>query len=345
MKNKAIIWIILLAAVVGIAVVVADLMSQKRGRLPGNAFAYPDDVSAGVEESEIGYIETRRMVIKQGKPKAFAYADGKIYLLVDSQLQVLTPQGERLSAIGFGKRPYCVAISESDVLVGFERRVESYDFSRVVSGTASGGTLNPVSGSAPGRLKYRSAELPEGSYISALAVWNDRVYVADAGSKHVRILNPLLQEVGVFRGESGVSDQHGFIIPSLHFTLAVNADGELWVVNPGLHAIQQYSLDGVFKGQWGQTSFETVGFSGCCNPCEIAFLPDGSFVTTEKGLVRVKVYKPSGELLTVVASPDAFPDTYKAPDVAVDENGTILVLDVEQGMLRFFSPKPEQLNE
>jgi len=204
-------------------------------------------------------------------------------------------------------------------LVGFERRIRRYD--------------------ASGTLLFSSPVFPETSFISALAVHENRVYVADAGEKKVRILDAALREVGSFKGESGVSDQHGFIIPSLHFELAVNGDGELWVVNPGLHALQNYALDGTFRGQWSRSSFETVGFSGCCNPCQLAFLSDGSFVTSEKGLVRVKVHKPSGELLTVVAPPEAFPNEYKAPDVAVDEHDNILVLDVEKCMIRFFSPK------
>ncbi len=325
MKNKYLIWIVLAAAVVGITMVVIDLNTKKRGELPGNVFAYPEEVSKKVEASEIGYTEVRRITIKKGQPKAFAYAGGKMYLLIDSMLQVLTPRGERLSTLSFSDKPVCVTVSGTDVVVGFERRIVRY--------------------SASGTLKHRSAEFPEGSYVSALATWKDKLYVADAGQKKVRILDAALKEVAAFEGESGVSDQHGFIIPSLHFELAVNADGELWVVNPGLHALQNYAPDGTFRGQWSRSSFETAGFSGCCNPCEIAFLPDGSFVTSEKGLVRVKVHKPSGELLTVVAPPEAFPNASKAPDVAVDENGTILVLDVEQRMLRFFSPKEQHADE
>jgi hypothetical protein len=319
MKNKHVGWIVLAAALVGVAVVVHDLSTKKRGKLPENVFAYPEAVTKKLDASEIGYKEIRQLTLKKGSPKAFAYAEGKIYLLIDSMLQVLTPKGERLSSLSFSEKPLCITLIGTDIVIGFERHVVRY--------------------AASGALSRRSVEFPSGSNVSALAAWKDRVYVADAGQKKVRILDATLQEVTAFEGESGVSDQHGFIIPSLHFELAVNADGELWVVNPGLHALQNYAPDGTFRGQWSRSSFETVGFSGCCNPCEIAFLPDGSFVTSEKGLVRVKVHTPSGELLTVVAPPEAFPNASKAPDVAVDEQGTILVLDVEQRMIRFFSPK------
>ena len=321
MKNKYLVWIVLAAAVVGITMVVIDLNTKKRGELPDNQFAYPENVSKKVQASEIGYKEIRRISIKKGTPRAFAYAGGKIYLLIDSTLQVMTPKGERVFNLPLNDKPVCVTVSGTDIIIGFERNVVRYD--------------------GVGKLVNRSSAFPGNAYVSALAVWKDRVYVADAGEKKVRILDAALKEVGSFEGESGVSDQHGFIIPSLHFELAVNNEGELWVVNPGLHALQNYALDGTFRGQWSRTSFETDGFSGCCNPCEIAFLSDGSFVTSEKGLVRVKVHKPSGELLTVVAPPEAFPDEYKAPDVAVDENGTILVLDLEKRVIRFYIPKTD----
>ena len=76
----------------------------------------------------------------------------------------------------------------------------------------------------------------------------------------------------------------------------------MWVVNPGMHAFENYEFDGDLRAFWENTSMKIDGFSGCCNPAHFTFLPDGSFVTSEKGLVRVKVHKPSGELLGVVAA-------------------------------------------
>ncbi len=319
MKNNYLIWIVLAAAVIGVGMVVYDLMTKRRGALPENGFAYSMDAFSSIDTSEIGYREIRRITIRNGTPRAMTYANESIYLLIDNELQVLTPQGKRLLSLPFDQEPVCVTVSGTDMVVGFRQEVRRYD--------------------ASGSLVNRSAAFTDSTFFSAVAVWNDKVYVADAGEKMVRILDASLQELASFKGESGVSDLHGFILPSLHFELAVNADGELWVVNPGMHALQNYASDGTFRGQWGRSSFETFGFSGCCNPSEIAFLSDGSFVTSEKGLVRIKVHKPSGELLTMVAPPEAFPDEDLAPDIAVDKQDNILVLDLEQRLIRFFSPK------
>jgi hypothetical protein len=84
---------------------------------------------------------------------------------------------------------------------------------------------------------------------------------------------------------------------------------------------------------------QTEGFSGCCNPAYFTFLPDGRFVTSEKGLVRIKTYKPSGEFEGVVAAPAKFKDDGEAPDVAADSQGNIYALDFDKKMIRVFEPK------
>jgi hypothetical protein len=144
---------------------------------------------------------------------------------------------------------------------------------------------------------------------------------------------------GNFGGKTGGKDFYGFIVPSANFDLDINDDGELWVVNPGKHALENYTAEGDLRGYWENSSLKVDGFSGCCNPAHMAFLPDGSFVTSEKGLVRIKIHKPSGEFLSVVAPPSLFAKDGKAPDLAIDEQGGIYALDYEKRTIRLFQPK------
>ena len=74
-------------------------------------------------------------------------------------------------------------------------------------------------------------------------------------------------------------------------------------------------------------------------PPELPLMEDGSFVTSEKGLVRIKIYDQSGKLMSVVAPPDLFKEEGKAPDVCVDEQGVIYALDFDRDMVRIFEPK------
>jgi len=89
---------------------------------------------------------------------------------------------------------------------------------------------------------------------------------------------------------------------------------------------------------WGISSPGIEGFSGCCNPAKFTVLPDGRFLTSEKGLVRIKIYSAFGELESVVVPPEKFNADGNAPDLAVDERGNIMVLDIDRKMLRFFNP-------
>ena len=316
MKRTYLILGIILMALATLLLVAYDLFKPK----PENPYEYSVAEYAQVADSLVSHMESRQIVLRSGDPKGMAFADGKIYLLIDSMLQIVLPEGKELFRTNLGETPTCISISKSmQVLIGFENHLCLY--------------------SMDGRLLKRSALSENKSLYTAVAATNTSIFVADAAEKEVVIYDFDLQKKGSFKGESGVSDQHGFIIPSLHFDLSVNPDGALWVVNPGLHALQNYTESGKLREQWSKTSFTSVGFSGCCNPFQIAFLSDGSFVTSEKGMVRIKIHKPSGEFASVVAPPTSFKNGHKAPVLAVDENDQILALDLDRKMIRIFTPK------
>jgi hypothetical protein len=110
-------------------------------------------------------------------------------------------------------------------------------------------------------------------------------------------------------------------------------------VNPGRHAFEAYNFKGEQISNWNRTSMSIEGFSGCCNPSNIAMLSDGSFVTAEKGLERVKIHLPSGDFKSVVAAPELFEAGTIGIDLAVDSNDRILVLDPTKRLIRIFEKK------
>ena len=76
-------------------------------------------------------------------------------------------------------------------------------------------------------------------------------------------------------------------------------------------------------------------------------LPDGRFVTCEKGITRVKLYSPDGRFVGVIAGPEAFvrhdrlarqEQTGDASPLAaaVDSRGRVWVLDPSARELRRF---------
>jgi hypothetical protein len=81
------------------------------------------------------------------------------------------------------------------------------------------------------------------------------------------------------------------------------------------------------------------GFCGCCNPSNFAMLNDSLFVTSEKGIERVKIYNADGSFHSIVATPDLFEEGTKGLDLAVDKQNRILVLDPVKLVVRVFEPK------
>jgi hypothetical protein len=141
----------------------------------------------------------------------------------------------------------------------------------------------------------------------------------------------------------------GIIVPSAYFDLALSQDGLLRVVNPGRLRVDAFTRDGQYEFSWGEPGNAIEGFCGCCNPCALAVLPDGRFVTAEKGLMRVKVYNSDSGFEGVVAGFTDLnirlePKICKTPDecranaldVAVDQAGDIYVLDTDRAQVRVF---------
>ena len=64
-----------------------------------------------------------------------------------------------------------------------------------------------------------------------------------------------------------------------------------------------------------------------------------SFVSSEKCLRRIIVYKASGELDCVVAAPDDFQEEKEPSDIAVDAMGRIYALDITGNKVRIFERK------
>lgn len=174
------------------------------------------------------------------------------------------------------------------------------------------------------------------SIITSIAITSSDVYVADAGEKsvyHYDRTGKLINRIGEKDPQNGIP---GFFIPSPYFDLGIDPSGELWIVDPGRHTFNKFSFDGKLISTWGKASMGVEGFCGCCNPSDFAFLSDGSFVTSEKSIERIKVYNPDGTYKYLVATPDSFEEGTRGLDLAVDSHDRILVLDPEKKMIRIF---------
>jgi outer membrane protein assembly factor BamB len=320
MKKSVIYIFVSLILVIILVIIIGDFRSTRPDRMSGNPFKLDIDRVEAVDPGLITYRETRNYRINARQAGGIAVADEKIYLVADTFLQVIDHDGRQVLKINLPEPSSCLVVNRGgDMVVGFRNSLALFD--------------------PTGEEKWRSEALDERAVITALALKEGIIFAADAGNRAVHRFTTGGRYEGSFNSKTSIEGNHGFIIPSPYFDLDVTPDGELWVVNPGKHALENYTDEGELRSYLENVSPEIDGFSGCCNPAHIAIMADGSFLTSEKGVVRIKIHKPSGELSTVVAPPDQFKEDGDAPDVAVDGDGIVYALDYDRNMIRIFEPK------
>jgi hypothetical protein len=241
--------------------------------------------------------------------------DNRIYAAGENALIFFNTDGSLRKKVYLEGEATCIASDERDLLyLGMVEHVEVYD--------------------ADGEQRDVWVSLGSNAVITSIAVSPDIVYVADAGNRLVMGFS----KTG--RLETIIGDKNkgapGFIIPSPYFDVAVGPDNTLWAANTGRRQLENYAPDGTMISSWGESSIGIEGFCGCCNPSHFALLPDGSFVTSEKGIPRVKVYSPFGQFEGVVSGPDQFEAGTVGLDIAVNGRGEILILDPRKGHIRVF---------
>ncbi|MFV0266392.1 MAG: hypothetical protein ACK5HT_04575 [Draconibacterium sp.] len=318
MKNKGIVIFLIVLAVVIIAVMVGDWVSKRPDKMEPNKFEFNVDAFKNVPEELVLYKETKNFKVGFETPAGITISGDTIYLVGDKKLKLIDTSGKLLLETDFQDEPTTVEVCSGMIYIGFQNHIQ---------------VLN-----MRGELQKEWSLAGENAFITAIAADQNNVFVADAGNRRIVRYSKDGELIGGFEGKASADDLHGFIIPSPYFDMDITEYDELWVVNPGLHTLEQYTEDGNLREHWRASGAQTENFSGCCNPAHFCFLPDGSFVTSEKGLVRVKIYKPSGEFLGVVAPPTKFDDKLEgqAPDVSLDNEGNIYALDFDRMLLRMF---------
>jgi len=187
-----------------------------------------------------------------------------------------------------------------------------------------------------GTLEKNLITLSDSSLITSIAVHAEDLFIADAGNRIVRHYSTSGEFMNNLGGADAAQKRVGFIIPSPFFDLALGNDHSLWVVNPGMHRLENFDHAGVLIQSWGIHSPKIEGFCGCCNPSHFAITPQGRFVTSEKGLVRVKVYDATGTMESVVAGPDQFTRQATGLDVVVDSEDRIIIACPATKTLKIF---------
>ncbi len=318
MKQKLIIAgaLVLLFAIVGL--MVWDFYYESKTE--GNPYEYDISNLKIIDEKEFCYKKIGE--INPQIEEAYCIAideNDDIFIAGKNKVLIFDKAGNRKKTFNIFEAAKCIAVgTDGNIFVGMKNHIEVFDPS--------------------GSLIMQWQKINQKAYITSIAVEDESVFVADAGNKMVYHFNYSGQLINSI-GEKKETEFPGFIIPSPHFDLAIGREGQLWVVNPGKHEFLAFNKNGDLFSGWARTSMQLDGFCGCCNPGNIALLHDGSFVTSEKGIERIKIHYPSGDYKCVVAGPDSFEEGTTHIDLAVNSEDKILVLDSENGMVFMFDEK------
>jgi sugar lactone lactonase YvrE len=291
-------------AIAAIALAYFYLLGTSRRPEPGPNLVFDAEPFKQVDQVETRFQEAARIVPTVESPKTLAVgSDGTIYVAAITGT------------------PTCMALAPNeDLVLGIRNHIAI-----VSNADAMQVDWPPLDGRA---------------HITSLAVNNDDIFVADAGNRVVlRFSRDGLLKVKIGEADPG-RDVPGLLVPSPYLDVAFDADGALWVANPGRLGIESYRENGDLITSWYRPSMKLDGFSGCCNPSHFAFRRDGKLITCEKGIVRVKVYDAtSGQFEELVAGSTLFPKEQAVRDLAVDSRDRILVLDSRDDSVRVFEQK------
>lgn len=325
MKQKLIILFSLLLLAAVVYLISKDLFTGS-GKTEKNPCEYNLDKLKAIDTSLIKYKIFRHYRPSMARITGIALDENSnAYISGTKGVQVFDKDGNKTGGFTVDSTANCIALGPNkEVYLGVGNHVEKY---------------------SQGALQKKWNTYGTKGYITSIAVRGKDVFVADAGNRlvlHYDAEGNLLNVIG-----KKDKDFVGLIIPSLYLDVTIGQFNDIWVVNPGKHELENFTDKGVLRSSWGVPSMQLEGFAGCCNPIHFSILPNGYFVTYEKGLDRIKLYDQAGKFDCVVASPQSFTGKSEfhcsfatmVSDLAVDVQGNIYALDATSNEVKVFERK------
>lgn len=261
---------------------------------------------------------TYRFIQLEGKKSAAIAIDqhNNMYVAVDNKIYCMNDVGEIRSVIQTKSEATALTCTGDSIIAAFTNEISIF---------------NPL-GTVIAHWKLSNPK----SYISSLTTLENKIYAADAQFAQVYGFskNGKLHETIGQRADK--KELSFFAVPSFYFDVATGNDNTLWVANTGRHKLVQFDNEKEIKSSWGFSSSALEGFCGCCNPSNFAIMSDGSFVTSEKGLVRIKKHNQNGNFQCAIAGPERFMENAKGLDIAIDSEDKIFVLEPDAMKIHIF---------
>jgi len=241
----------------------------------------------------------------------------QLFAAGDASVKVFDDGGKPLREWTAAKPPLSVAVAgDGSVWAGEAGQVEIFD--------------------GEGRRADAWQDVERLGRVTAIGFVEDAVLVADASDRCLRRYS----RHGEFLNNIGKNNRmKGFLIPNGSLDFSVDSEGIIHAANPGKHRVERYTAEGELLGHIGRFGGQDpAGFSGCCNPTNVAVIGRDFIYVTEKAGPRAKVYDFDGKLLGIIAS-KAFDARCKNMDITVDSRGRVWVADTARLSILAFEPE------
>lgn len=300
-------------------------INKGRAATDTNPWAYDVSRYLTTDPALIRYSEKSSFPSPKAKPRCLALDSvGHLWIAAGRSVAELRADGTLLSEFSTTREVRCLTVSDDKLYAAFKEQVAVLDHK---------GAERALWDSPGGK-----------AYFTGIAASANEVFVADAGNRIIHRYDKSGKSLNRIGAKDRKRNIPGFIVPSPFFSVIMGTDGLLRVTNPGRHRVELYRPEGDFELSWGKPGSAIRNFCGCCNPIDLALLPDGRTVTFEKGIPRVKVYSATGEFESVVAGPESFQENAKVcgpndctlggMDGVVDAEGRVLILDLVTAQVR-----------
>lgn len=311
-------------AVIGIGIVYLSFLGTSEFQEPGVTLEYNIAEFEALDKVDTDFVEKAPIAVSVSEPHAMSVNNEKLFVAGNDAIAIYENDAPTNTVSIPGAAICLAAAPDGGLYVGLKDKVLVLD--------------------SDGNQKAEWGGFSSRSYLTSIAVDGTDVFVADAGNRVISRFDKDGKLLNKFGTKDEKNDIPGLEVPSPYLDLAVNDEGHIWVVNPGKLGLERYQPDGSIVTSWYKPSvLKLEGFPGCCNPTHIAFTSKGELVTTEKGLVRVKMYDvTSGEFDGLVAGSALFPREQSVRDLAVDSRDRILVLDPQRSAVRVFARKESE---
>jgi len=317
-NNRFITIAIIIVSLAAIMYFGLQAISDNSTRTRSDQFEYSVEKFKKQDKVPVAYSQTEKISVNYHDYFGITIDEkDNLYLAVDKKIVVFNKERKIINEINLSEPAYCLeADKQGNLYAGMADHIEVY--------TTYGKKTNT----------WKS--LGSKAIITSLAVTEEAVFAADAGNLVVWKFD----KSGKITGEIGRKDEKkdvpGYVIPSPYFDVDIDPEGFLWAANTGRHQLENYTPEGSIRTAWGVATMQVEGFSGCCNPSHFVILPNGSFITAEKGIVRIKEYDHHGVLRSLVAEPKDFEEGTVDLDLAIDSKNKIYVLDESRKAIRVF---------